>query len=120
HTSQRVQARIGRASRQLPPQMPAPPSYQKANPSDQSVIILVLSSNTVPLSVLDESGQQTLPQRIWMVTGVAQVDVFGSQKYAVRIDVDPRQLAARSIGIDEVANPQSNPNANLPPGKTEG
>ena len=95
---------IGRASRQLPPQMPAPPSYQKANPSDQSVIILVLSSNTVPLSVLDEYGQQTIAQRISMVTGVAQVDVFGSQKYAVRIDVDPRQLAARSIGIDEVAN----------------
>jgi hydrophobic/amphiphilic exporter-1 (mainly G- bacteria), HAE1 family len=118
--AQDVQSMIGRASRQLPPQMPAPPSYQKANPSDQSVLILVLSSNTVPLSVLDEYGQQTIAQRISMVTGVAQVNVFGSQKYAVRIDVDPRQLAARSIGIDEVANAVSNANANLPTGNIYG
>jgi HAE1 family hydrophobic/amphiphilic exporter-1 len=118
--AQDVQSMIGRASRQLPPQMPAPPSYQKANPSDQSVLILVLSSNTVPLSVLDEYGQQTIAQRISMVTGVAQVDVFGSQKYAVRIDVDPRQLAARSIGIDEVANSVSNANVNLPTGNIYG
>ena len=118
--AQDVQSMIGRASRQLPPQMPAPPSYQKANPSDQSVLILVLSSNMVPLSVLDEYGQQTIAQRISMVTGVAQVNVFGSQKYAVRIDVDPRQLAARSIGIDEVANAVSNANANLPTGNIYG
>src|SRR3989449_1987907 len=72
--AQDVQAMIGRASRSLPPQMPAPPSYQKSNPGDQSAIVLVLSSSTVPLSVLDEYGQQTIAQRISMVTGVAQVD----------------------------------------------
>ena len=83
--------------------MPAPPSYQKANPGDQSVILLILRSPTLPLSVVDEYAQQTIAQRISMVNGVAQVDVFGSQKYAVRIDADPRKLAAYSIGIDEVA-----------------
>ena len=118
--AQDVQAMIGRASRSLPPQMPAPPSYQKSNPGDQSALVLMLSSSTVPLSVLDEYGQQTIAQRISMVTGVAQVDVFGSQKYAVRIDVDPRQLAAHSIGIDEVANAVSSANVNLPTGTIYG
>ena len=95
---------IGRASRQLPPQMPSPPSYQKVNPADQSIFFIILRSPTLPLSTLDEIAQSTVAQRISMVNGVAQVNVFGSQKYAVRIDVDPRELAARSIGIDEVAS----------------
>src|SRR3989441_12950220 len=114
--AQDVQSMIGRASRNLPPQMPSPPSYQKANPGDQSVILLVLRSPTLPLSVVDEYAQQTLAQRISMVSGVAQVDVFGSQKYAVRVDVDPRELAARSVGIDEVASAIASANSNLPTG----
>jgi HAE1 family hydrophobic/amphiphilic exporter-1 len=118
--AQDVQSMIGRASRQLPPQMPAPPSYQKANPGDQTIILLVLRSATLPLSTLDEYAQQTIAQRISMVSGVASVDVFGSQKYAVRIDVDPRELAARSIGIDEVAGAVSNANVNLPTGNIYG
>src|SRR5262245_30756968 len=101
--AQAVQAMVGRASRALPPQMPAPPSYQKSNPGDQSVILLVLRSATLPLSMIDEYAQQTIAQRLSMLSGVAAVDIFGSQKYAVRIDVDPRELAARGIGIDEVA-----------------
>ena len=92
--AQDVQSMIGRASRQLPPQMPAPPSYQKSNPADQSIILFVLRSATLPLAALDEYAQQTMAQRISMVSGVAQVDVFGSQKFAVRIDADPRKLAA--------------------------
>ena len=83
--------------------MPAPPSYQKVNPADQPVMFLALRSKTLPLSVVDEYAQQLVAQRISTVKGVAQVDVPGSQKYAVRVDVDPRQLAARAIGIDEVA-----------------
>ncbi len=118
--AQDVQAMIGRASRNLPPQMPAPPSYQKSNPADQSILLLVLRSATLPLSVLDEYAQQTIAQRISMVSGVAQVDVFGSQKYAVRIDVDPRRLAAHSIGIDEVAGAVTNANVNLPTGTIYG
>ncbi len=118
--AQDVQAMIGRASRALPPQMPAPPSYQKSNPGDQSVILLVLRSSTLPLSMIDEYAQQTIAQRLSMLSGVAQVDVFGSQKYAVRIDVDPRSLAARSIGIDEVANAVATANSNVPTGTIYG
>ncbi len=114
--AQDVQAMIGRASRSLPPQMPSPPSYQKVNPGDQPVLFLALRSATLPLSVVDEYAQQLVAQRISTVKGVAQVDIPGSQKYAVRVDVDPRQLAARSIGIDEVALAISNANGNLPTG----
>jgi HAE1 family hydrophobic/amphiphilic exporter-1 len=118
--AQDVQAMIGRASRQLPPQMPAPPSYQKVNPADQSIFYIVLRSKTLPLSTLDEYAQSNIAQRISTVRGVAQVNVFGSQKYAVRVDVDPRELAARSIGIDEVATAIQNANANLPTGTIYG
>ena len=118
--AQDVQSMIGRASRNLPPQMPAPPSYQKAAAGDQAVFALVLRTNTLPLSTLDEIAQQSIAQRISMVNGVAQVNVFGSQKYAVRVDVDPRQLAARSIGIDEIASAISNANVNLPTGTIYG
>ena len=119
--AQDVQAMIGRASRQLPPQMPSPPSYQKVNPGRS-----VRSSSsscarpTLPLSMIDEVAQTNVAQRISMVNGVAQVNVFGSQKYAVRIDVDPRALAARSIGIDEVASAIQNANSNLPTGTIYG
>src|SRR4029079_3193180 len=118
--AQDVQAMIGRASRALPPQMPAPPSYQKSNPGDQSVILLVLRSATLPLSMVDEYAQQTIAQRLSMLSGVAAVDVFGSQKYAVRIDVDPRELAARGIGIDEVATAVASANSNVPTGTIYG
>jgi hydrophobic/amphiphilic exporter-1 (mainly G- bacteria), HAE1 family len=118
--AQDVQAMIGRASRQLPPQMPAPPSYQKVNPADQAIFFIVLRSSTLPLSTIDEIAQTNVAQRISMVKGVAQVNVFGSQKHAVRIDVDPRALAARSIGIDEVATAIQNANANMPTGTIYG
>jgi hydrophobic/amphiphilic exporter-1 (mainly G- bacteria), HAE1 family len=118
--AQDVQAMIGRASRQLPPQMPAPPSYQKVNPADQAIFFIVLRSPTLPLSTIDEIAQTNVAQRISMVKGVAQVNVFGSQKHAVRIDVDPRALAARSIGIDEVATAIQDANANMPTGTIYG
>src|SRR3954465_4371695 len=89
--AQDVQAMIAKAARQLPPQMPAPPSLQKVNPADQPVLMLGLNSPTLPLSVVDEYAQ-TIAQRISMVSGVAAVNLGGSQKYAVRIDVDPRKL----------------------------
>jgi hydrophobic/amphiphilic exporter-1 (mainly G- bacteria), HAE1 family len=118
--AQDVQSMIGRASRQLPPQMPAPPSFQKVNPGDQSIFFIILRSPTLQLSQLDEIAQSVVAQRISMVSGVAQVNVFGSQKYAVRIDVDPRELAARSIGIDEVASAVQSANSNLPTGTIYG
>ena len=114
--AQDVQSMIGRASRQLPGEMPAPPSYQKVNPADQAIFFIVMRSSTLSLSALDELAQTNVAQRISTVSGVAQVNIFGSQKYAVRIDVDPRQLAARGLGIDELANAVQNANVNMPTG----
>ena len=117
--AQDVQAMIARAARQLPPQMPSPPSYQKVNPGDQPVIFLALRSATLPLSTVNEYAE-TIGQRISMVSGVAQVQLFGAAKYAVRVDVDPRQLSARGIGIDEVATAIQSANVNLPTGTMYG
>ena len=118
--AQDVQSMIAKAARQLPPQMPSPPSYQKVNPADSPVLFLVIHSDTLPLSTVDEYAESTMAQRISMVSGVAQVNVFGSQKYAVRIDVDPRKLAAHRIGIDEVATAIQSANANVPTGTLYG
>ncbi len=111
-----VQSAISAAGRQLPPDMPAPPSYQKVNPADQPVIYLTLTSATMPLSDLDEYGETMMAQRISTVSGVAQVQVYGPQKYAVRVQLDPQKLAARGIGIDEVSQAVQNANVNLPTG----
>src|ERR671910_1891604 len=117
--AQDVQAMIARAARQLPPQMPSPPSYQKVNPGDQPVIFLSLRSATLPLSTVNEYAE-TIAQRISMVSGVAQVQLFGAAKYAVRVDLDPRRLSARGIGIDEVASAIQTANVNLPTGTMYG
>jgi HAE1 family hydrophobic/amphiphilic exporter-1 len=114
--AQDVQAAIARAARQLPPNMPSPPTYQKVNPADQPILYLALTSPTLPLYTLDEYGETMLSQRISMVAGVAQVQVFGAQKYAVRIQLDPSQLATRGIGIDEVQQAVANANVALPTG----
>jgi HAE1 family hydrophobic/amphiphilic exporter-1 len=114
--AQDVQAAIGAASRQLPPGMPTPPTYQKVNPADQPVLYLALTSPTLPLSTLNEYAETVLAQRISTVTGVAQVQVFGSQKFAVRVQLDPRALRARGIGIDEAAAAVQSANVNLPTG----
>jgi HAE1 family hydrophobic/amphiphilic exporter-1 len=118
--AQDVQAMIAKAARLLPQDMPTPPTYQKVNPADQPVIYLALSSPTLPLAAVDEYAETTMAQRISMISGVAQVQVFGSQKYAVRAQLDPRALASRGIGIDEVANAVSNGNVNLPTGTLQG
>jgi len=118
--AQDVQAAISRASRQLPENMPAPPSFRKVNPADQPVLYLALSSPTLPLYKVNEYAETMTAQRISMVSGVAQVQVFGSQKYAVRVQVDPRTLASRRIGIDEVAGALAAGNVNLPTGTIDG
>jgi HAE1 family hydrophobic/amphiphilic exporter-1 len=114
--AQDVQSAIAAAARQLPPNMPAPPSYRKVNPADTPVLFLALSSDTMPLYDLNEYADTMMAQRISTVPGVAQVQVFGSSKYAVRVQIDPRQLATRGIGIDDVATAISNSNVNLPTG----
>jgi HAE1 family hydrophobic/amphiphilic exporter-1 len=118
--AQDVQAAISRASRQLPQNMPAPPSFRKVNPADQPIIYLALSSPTLPLYAVNEYADTFIAQRISMIDGVAQVQVFGSQKYAVRVQLDPKSLASRQIGIDEVGTALANGNVNLPTGTLDG
>ncbi len=118
--AQDVQSAIAKTVRQLPPDMPTPPSYQKVNPADQPIIFLTLSSATLPLSQVNEYAETLIGQRISMVKGVAQVSINGQQKYAVRVDVDPHELAARAIGIDELATSVGAANANRPTGTLYG
>ncbi len=114
--AQDVQAAITQAASQLPQNMPSPPSFRKVNPADQPILYLALSSPTLPLSDVDEYAETFMAQRISMVSGVAQVMVFGSQKYAVRVQLDPRALASRQIGIDEASSAVQRGNVNLPTG----
>jgi HAE1 family hydrophobic/amphiphilic exporter-1 len=118
--AQDVQAAITKAMPLLPPGMPSPPTYQKVNPADQPVLYMSVSSPTLPLYTVDEYAQTTIAQRISTVSGVAQVTVFGSQKYAVRVQVDPRALASRGIGIDEVEQAIARGNVNKPTGTLYG
>jgi HAE1 family hydrophobic/amphiphilic exporter-1 len=118
--SQDVQAAIAGTLRQLPPDMPSPPSYRKVNPADSPILFIALTSPSLPLYALDEYAQTMLAQRISTVTGVAQVQVFGSQKYAVRVQLDPKALASRDLGIEEVAGAIRSANANLPTGTLQG
>jgi HAE1 family hydrophobic/amphiphilic exporter-1 len=118
--AQDVQSAISSAARQLPTEMPTPPSYRKVNPADQPVLYLTLSSPTLPLSAVDEYAETLLAQRISMISGVAQVNVYGSQKYAVRVQVDPNALAARGISLQQVQTAIQQSNANVPTGTLQG
>jgi HAE1 family hydrophobic/amphiphilic exporter-1 len=111
---------INRASSLLPPGMPSPPTYQKVNPADQPVLYIGLTSKTLPLWTLDEYAETMMAQRISMIPGVAQVGVFGTQKYAVHVKVNPDQLASRGIGLNEVQNAVSKANVDLPVGTIDG
>ncbi|MEH1773372.1 efflux RND transporter permease subunit [Nostoc sp.] len=118
--AQDVQSAISKGAKQLPTNMPNPPSYRKVNPADQPVLYISLNSSILPLSTVDKYAETLLAQRLSMVDGVAQVQVFGSQKYAVRIQLDPESLSAKGIGIDEVATAIANGNVNLPTGTLYG
>ncbi len=111
-----VQSAITQASRLLPQGMPTPPTFTKVNPADQPILYLVITSTTLPPWTLDEYAQTRVAQRISMVNGVAQVQVLGSQKYAVHAQLDPHALAARQIGINEVETALRNWNVNVPAG----
>src|SRR5689334_1533344 len=113
--AQDVQAAITQTLRTLQ-QGIIPPSYQKTNPADAPILTLALTSDVVPLSTLDEFGETTIAQRLSMVGGVAQVLVYGAQKYAVRIQLDPSQLASRGLALEDVATAIANQNVNLPTG----
>ncbi|QEE25671.1 acriflavine resistance protein B [Rhodanobacter glycinis] len=118
--AQDVQAAISAAQRQLPTNMPTPPTFRKVNPADKAILYLTLGSDTLPLSTVDQYGETQLAQELSMIEGVAQVNVFGSQKYAVRISVDPAKLAANGIGIDTLQKAIADANVNLATGSLNG
>src|SRR3954464_2061855 len=101
--AQDVQAAIAKTLRDLPPGI-VPPSYQKVNPAASPILYFAFTSKQIPMAQLDEYAENMMAQRISMVAGVAQVQVFGSQKYAVRIQLDPNRLAYQKIGVEEVAS----------------
>ena len=118
--AQDVQSAIAATGGELPADMPSPPSYEKVNPADQPIIYMAVSSPTLPLSTVHRYADTMMAQRISMVSGVAQVQVYGEQKYAVRVQLDPRVLASRGIGLDEVTNAVQRNNVNLPTGLLTG
>src|SRR4051794_9640898 len=115
-----VQPAIPQASRLLPQGMPTPPTFTKVNPADQPVLYIALTSPTLPLWTLDEYAETRLAQRVSMISGVAQVQVLGAQKYAVHVQMDPHAMAARQVGINEIETALKNWNVNLPTGSIIG
>ncbi|MBN3992000.1 MAG: efflux RND transporter permease subunit [Nostoc sp. NMS2] len=118
--AQDVEAAISGASGQIATDLPNPPTYSKVNPADQPILYLYLDSPTLPLSQVDNYAETYLAQKLSTINGVAQVAVYGSQKYAARIQLDPQQLAARQIGLDQVATAIQQGNVNLPTGSLSG
>src|SRR6266403_1874340 len=115
-----VQSALTIAARKLPIEMTTPPSFQKVNPADQPVMFLTLASDTLPLSVVDEYAEVMIAQRISTLPGVAQVQVFGGQKFAVRVQADPEALASMGIGIDDLRSAVASANSNTPVGNLNG
>ena len=115
-----VQTAIAAVMPLLPSGMPAPPSFRKFNPADQPVMFLGLTSDVVPMYVLDDYAENLIAPRISMVSGVSQVQVQGAQKYAVRVQVDPDKLHAEGIGLNEVSAALQNWNVNTPTGQLFG
>ncbi len=118
--AQDVQAAIARAQGELPTDMPSPPSYSKVNPAEQPIMYVAVSSRTMGLSQLDQYAEQTMARRISMVSGVSQVQVFGAQKYAVRVQADPAKLAAYQVDLEQVRNSLASGSINLPAGSLYG
>ena len=118
--AQDVNSMIAKAGRDLPQSMPYPPSYQKVNPADSPILYLSLSSPTLRLSDVDEYAETLIAQRVSMINGVAQVSVYGSQKYAVHVKLNPKALASRQIGTDDVTNAIASGNVNQPTGTLYG
>ncbi|MBV9501220.1 MAG: efflux RND transporter permease subunit [Acidobacteriaceae bacterium] len=118
--AQDVQAAISRSQGALPTDMPAPPSYQKVNPAEQPILYIAVSSKTMTMSDLDHYGETMMARRMSMVSGVATVNVFGSQKYAVRIQADPAKLAAHQLDLETVRTSLQQGSVKLPAGSLYG
>lgn len=118
--AQDVNAAISSASKQLPVTLTTPPSYKKVDPSSAPIFYLVLKSDTMPLSDVDYYAETIIAERLSMLYGVAQVQVYGSQAYALRLQLDPSAMASYGIGIEDVQNLISRSNVNLPTGALYG
>jgi len=114
--AQDVQAAISQASRQLPANMPAPPAYYRQNPADYPVLFIALTSESLPLSAVDEYAETMIAPTVSTVNGVALVQIYGQYKYSPHVQLDPQALAVRRIGIDDVESALTNGNVNLPTG----
>jgi HAE1 family hydrophobic/amphiphilic exporter-1 len=115
-----VQTALSVAARKLPVEMTIPPSFRKVNPGDFPILYISLNSQTLPLHVVDEYGEITLAQQISQLPGVAQVLVYGAQKFAVRVQVDPVAAAARNISLEDVRSVVAKTNSNTPVGTLYG
>jgi HAE1 family hydrophobic/amphiphilic exporter-1 len=115
-----VQAAIAQAQRDLPPELPAPPSYRKVNPADQPVLYVALTSETLPLFRVHEYADTVVAQSFATVSGVGEVQIFGAQKYAVRVQVDPARIAALGLAMSDVEEAIRRANVNLPVGSLSG
>jgi HAE1 family hydrophobic/amphiphilic exporter-1 len=115
-----VQTALAVAQRRLPIEMTTPPYFRKVNPGDFPVLFISLISPTLPMSTVDEYGETLLAQQISQLPGVAQVLVYGAQKFAVRVQVDPVAAAARNISLDDVRTVLSKTNSNTPVGILSG
>ncbi len=118
--AQDVQAMISAAGAELPPNMPSPPTFRKVNPAEQPVLYLAVYSDVLPVWKVDDYAETTMAERISMVSGVAEVQVYGARQYAVRVQLDPKKLAAYGVGLDQVATAIQQANVNLPTGNLEG
>jgi HAE1 family hydrophobic/amphiphilic exporter-1 len=115
-----VQAALSATARRLPPELPSPPSFRKVNPADTPILFMVLTSGTKPLYEVHEFGENILQQQISQLNGVAQVNIFGAQKYAVRIKVDPDAVSSRGLALQDVRNAVAAANSNAPVGSLNG
>ncbi|MGE0748317.1 MAG: efflux RND transporter permease subunit, partial [Rhodospirillales bacterium] len=115
-----VQSAISTAARRLPPEMTDPPSFRKVNPADQPILFLSLNSDSRPLSEVDEYAETLVAQRLSTLAGVAQVQVYGAQKFAVRVLADPDALAATGISLDAVEQAVAAADSNKPVGQLKG
>ena len=115
-----VQTALTIAQRRLPIEMTTPPSFRKVNPADFPVLFISLSSSTLPLSAVNEYGDITIGQALSQVAGVAQVQIFGPQKFAIRVQADPEAAAARGLSLEDIRSAVSRANSSTPVGTLNG
>jgi HAE1 family hydrophobic/amphiphilic exporter-1 len=114
-----VQAAISHATRQLPSNMTTPPSYRKTNPADAPILLLAVNSDELPRSKVDEIAENVISPLLSTLSGVAEVSIYGSQTYAVRVELDPTQLQARNLGVDTVTSAIAGANSQTPVGSLQ-